>query len=545
MQAFKLTPRRAKLVISVALLSFLVIFAVQKSFDDNNEFWWRFSSPRTGIRQGELIVVRSAEPARPAHKTLKVVHLDLKGAPPKMSYLRQLLPLLSNAGCDAILLEYEDMFPYHGLLANISAKNAYKQHQVIDLLALIHDLGMEVIPLVQTFGHLEFVLKLEEFRHLRELDAFPQEVCPSNQDSLALVYEMVRQVMALHRTSRYIHIGCDEVFHLGACSRCTRRHVDSREIFAEYVTTVAEHIKSTYPGITPLIWDDMMRQWSPQFLTSTRLGSLVEPVVWVYTDDIGKLVPHYVWHWYMKTFKSVWVAGAYKGATLSTSVLPDVHRHYNNQRAWLDFISKTPERISGFVLTGWSRYDHFAILCELLPPSVPSLLLNLLLITSKKPSKTEQIYKLWKSLMRCSPSSEMTIDTLTTDPRSVGTCSFQGADSYILMGNYLSLKATVDKLHETLTEKNGWMTYYNVKHNFTSPWRLVEDFTTLNGITLLKEVQLFKNETSYILSPYFDMHVVNEWVEQRIEPMEMKLLLLQKQMETLINIESWPRRPLN
>ncbi|XP_039275799.1 hexosaminidase D-like [Nilaparvata lugens] len=209
---------------------------------------------------------------------------------------------------------------------------------VMDLLSLIHDLGMEAIPLVQTFGHLEFALKLPEFRHLRELDAFPQEVCPSQPAAHALVREMVRQVMALHRTSRYLHIGCDEVFHLGACGRCTQRHVDNREIFAEYVTSVAEHIKSTYQGVTPLIWDDMMRQWSPQFLTSTKLGSLVEPVVWVYTDDIGKLVPHYVWHWYMKTFKFVWVAGAFKGATLSTSVLPDVRRHNStNRRGWSYF----------------------------------------------------------------------------------------------------------------------------------------------------------------------------------------------------------------
>jgi hexosaminidase len=120
-------------------------------------------------------------------ETLKVFHLDLKGAPPKMDYLINVLPLIRNAGANAILVEYEDMFPFWGRLKNISARNSYTRDEVKTFLKLAIDLKMEVIPLVQTFGHMEYVLKLAEFQHLRELDNFPQEICPSKNESFKLI----------------------------------------------------------------------------------------------------------------------------------------------------------------------------------------------------------------------------------------------------------------------------------------------------------------------------------------------------------------------
>lgn len=70
--------------------------------------------------------------------------------------------------------------------------------QVHSLLVQARDLGLEAIPLVQTFGHLEFVLKLEPFSGLREVPEIPQALCPSLNASLALVGRMVDQVVAAH-----------------------------------------------------------------------------------------------------------------------------------------------------------------------------------------------------------------------------------------------------------------------------------------------------------------------------------------------------------
>lgn len=59
-----------------------------------------------------------------------VVHLDLKGAPPKLEYLKSLLPIMSKLGVNALLIEYEDMFPYNRSLIGLRASNCYERAQV-------------------------------------------------------------------------------------------------------------------------------------------------------------------------------------------------------------------------------------------------------------------------------------------------------------------------------------------------------------------------------------------------------------------------------
>ena len=114
-----------------------------------------------------------SEDYEPLFKT-KLVHLDLKGAPPKLSYLASVLPVMAKLGATGLLVEYEDMFPYSGRLATLAASNAYTVEEIVKLNSLAKENRLEVIPLVQTFGHLEFLLKYHENIHLREVPEQPQ-----------------------------------------------------------------------------------------------------------------------------------------------------------------------------------------------------------------------------------------------------------------------------------------------------------------------------------------------------------------------------------
>lgn len=146
-----------------------------------------------------------------------------------------MLSMLKSLGATGILIEYEDMFPYENILSPIAAKNAYSKKEILEILQAAGSLDLNVIPLIQTFGHLEFALKVKEFSFLREVPDSPQSICPSLNSSFAFVEELITQVVNLHTMSQedqnsifkntknvksipkltHVHIGCDEVYQLG------------------------------------------------------------------------------------------------------------------------------------------------------------------------------------------------------------------------------------------------------------------------------------------------------------------------------------------
>jgi hexosaminidase len=44
----------------------------------------------------------------------RIVHLDLKGAPPSIDYIKKILTMSKRLGATGVLVEWEDMFPWSG-----------------------------------------------------------------------------------------------------------------------------------------------------------------------------------------------------------------------------------------------------------------------------------------------------------------------------------------------------------------------------------------------------------------------------------------------
>ena len=153
--------------------------------------------------QGDVEAVISNVPEE-LHRPQSMVYLQV-------SYLKRLFPLIRQLGATGVLLEWEDMFPFSGPLSFIAAGNSYSRQEVEDILTAARGSELEVIPLVQTFGHVEFALKHPEFAGLREVPESPQALCPSLNASLDFVeklIEQVRQPYCVTTLSHGIHYAC-------------------------------------------------------------------------------------------------------------------------------------------------------------------------------------------------------------------------------------------------------------------------------------------------------------------------------------------------
>ena len=152
----------------------------------------------------------------------RLVHLDLKGSQPKLNYLIELIPFMHQAGATGVLIEYEDFFPYQNDLESIKNQNHYTSQELGQIFKLLKDYNLKIVPLVQTYGHLEYVLKLKQFAYLREDKRHFQSITPCLNDTYEKVlFRMVDQIIDAHPDDlTHVHIGGDEVYIVGKNPAC-------------------------------------------------------------------------------------------------------------------------------------------------------------------------------------------------------------------------------------------------------------------------------------------------------------------------------------
>uniref|UniRef100_A0A0R3RIN7 Beta-N-acetylhexosaminidase n=1 Tax=Elaeophora elaphi TaxID=1147741 RepID=A0A0R3RIN7_9BILA len=326
----------------------------------------------------------------------KNIHFDLKGAPPTLKYYTKLFPLLKQMKVDGILMEYEDMFPYWNELSVLKRGISYNYTTIKAILELASDNNLEVIPLVQTFGHMEFVLKHSIYSTYREDMLRHDTICPSDKGSWQLITEMLTQIRVMHPNAKRIHIGADEAYTIGKDIRCMNRLVGKLNFSMDRLKLdhITRYVRNELGFAEVLVWNDMFADVDVDLLDEYQMGELLVPVIWGYDVDVTKLnyFPTNMFKRYAQVFPKMMFASAFKGANGRNELFCYIGRYLANQQSYkFNVLQDLDGKISGIILTGWQRYDHYGPLCETLPVSIPSLIVDLVYLNNIELSEDEII----------------------------------------------------------------------------------------------------------------------------------------------------------
>ncbi|MCM8788872.1 MAG: family 20 glycosylhydrolase [Candidatus Omnitrophica bacterium] len=214
-------------------------------------------------------------------------HIDLKGPKIPFEVFSSLLEQLARWGINSVVVEYEHRIPYLPLSEQFPEHQRYKESQTKFLIEKAKSLGIEWIPLVQTFGHVQYLSRLKTKENLFEKPQDPSQLCPSNRDVKRYIEQLIDYVCFLHPESKYIHIGQDETRQLGLCDACSKRMRKlggKIELYLEHFMFVCDQVFKH--GRVPMAWADMLIGNGRLDLVN-RIDKRVILVPWDYTS-MGK-----------------------------------------------------------------------------------------------------------------------------------------------------------------------------------------------------------------------------------------------------------------
>lgn len=140
-----------------------------------------------------------------------------------------------------------DGYPYFGYM-----RGRYTKEEIKDMDAYALKLGIELIPCIQTLGHL--------LTHLRWPSAGAYQdtawaMLVGEEETYKIIDAMLKSVKECFTTDR-IHIGMDETHDLGTGKYLEKNGYKERsDIYFEHMMRVGEMVKAY--GLKPMMWSDM------------------------------------------------------------------------------------------------------------------------------------------------------------------------------------------------------------------------------------------------------------------------------------------------
>ncbi len=218
----------------------------------------RYSTPAQagralGALKAGLVPAKGTYSESTPFRTLGVMLDCSRGAVMTVEHLTGVwLPRLALLGYNMVMLYTEDTYELEGEPYFGYQRGAYTAAELRAIVETAEKFNIEIVPCIQTLGHLAQILKHPAYRAVRDTGSVLMTGEPA---TYALIEKMIAHWAGIVRTRR-IHIGMDETHDLGR-GRYLDKHGyrNGFDLFNEHLRKVAAICRKH--GLKPMIWSDM------------------------------------------------------------------------------------------------------------------------------------------------------------------------------------------------------------------------------------------------------------------------------------------------
>ena len=190
----------------------------------------------------------------------RAIHYDTKHHQDKASYVRSFIKDLARYKVNMLVWEWEDKFAYPSH-PEIGAPGAFTMAEMQEFTRYARQYHIQIIPLVQGLGHVSYILKWPQYKHLRETESSNWEFCPLKDGTYDLLFDLWKDAIEATPGSEYLHIGSDETYELGACDQCSAKseEIGRSGLYLTFINKSAGYLKTkkrkTMAWETPMGWE--------------------------------------------------------------------------------------------------------------------------------------------------------------------------------------------------------------------------------------------------------------------------------------------------
>lgn len=285
---------------------------------------------------------------------VKGFHFDMRIQVMKMPALKKFVANLAGRGINTIIMEWEGSYPFikEPLISN---RHAYTRAQVTEFIGYCKTLHIQVIPLQQSFGHVEYILRNYKYAALREDQKDFSQVCPSEPElNKKLFTTLYAELIATHN-SPYVHIGGDETYLLGHCEKCKKRaaEIGLSRLYFDHIKMLCDIVVSM--GKKPIVWADIALKY-PDYINLLPKQTVF--IDWNYGWDVNRFGDHTK---LLNSGYEIWGSPSIRSYP-DNYFLTDWQKHFNNIRDFIPLSRKL--NYKGIVMTSWSTSGVYSSLFE-------------------------------------------------------------------------------------------------------------------------------------------------------------------------------------